>query len=255
MSNIKIKKIEEEPVVTFGGKLVLLPIDLQKKVDYYWDRLLKSKGDYFNGKVFMIEEVKKEGENVKIITRQTDYAHFLYSRNVDRDLGEFNVRVITSGNLVLLRDDKIVLGYMGEHTAEAGTYQMPGGTLDISDLEGSLFNMKKSAERELYEEIGVDISDNSRVDYQEVMLLKSGGNQDIKIVYKVKLKDSEEEFLSNYKKFAQSLKKQGMRTEFSKVVTLPINEKNIKEFIKDNKYIIPEYLPGVLSQIIKDMHN
>jgi 8-oxo-dGTP pyrophosphatase MutT (NUDIX family) len=252
MSKIVIQKINKEPVVRFNGEEMVLPTKLQKKIEAHWEELLDSGREYFNGEVFNFKRLEQISDELEITIQRTNFAHFLYTRNIERRLGKYRLRTVFSACLILTKDNKIIFGKMGEHTSLAGRYQLVGGGLDNNDLEENIFDMKHSATKELGEELGVDASDRSVVKKFKVAYLKTGGSEDVAIIYKVIFKKTTQEFLEHYKKFAKDLQENGETPEFSEIVALAQNKKAVKEFIGENKDKMANYLPAVLQQIIED---
>ncbi len=252
MPKLTIQKISEEPMVRFSGEEMVLPTKLQKKIEAHWEELLDSGREYFNGEVFNFQKLERKNNKISVIMERTNFAHFLYTRNIERKLGKYKLRTVFSACLILTKDNKIIFGKMGEHTSLAGRYQLVGGGLDNNDLEENIFDMKHSATKELGEELGVDASDRNVVKKFKVAYLKTGGSEDVAIIYKVIFKKTTQEFLEYYKKFAKDLQENGETPEFSEVVALAQNKKAVEEFIGENKDKMANYLPAVLQQIVED---
>ena len=252
MSKRIIEKITKEPTVCFNSELVFLPTDLQKKIDDHWKELLRSGRKYFNGEVFSLTKLEQKNSKISITVQKTNFAHFLYTRNTERKLGKYRLRTVFASCLIITSDNKIILGKMGEHTSLAGRYQLVGGGLDDNDLKGDIFDMKHSAVKELGEELGINASNKDIVRKFKVAYLKTGGSENVAIIYRVELNKTAEEMLKYYKKFEKDLKKKGETPEFSEVIALPQNRKDVEKFINDNKDTIANYLPAVLQQAVKD---
>ena len=231
---------------------MFLSKNIQKRIDDHWKELLSSGREYFNGEVFNLTKLEQKNSEISITIQKTNFAHFLYTRNVERKLGKYRLRTVFASCLVITSDDKIILGKMGEHTSLAGRYQLVGGGLDNNDLKGDIFDMKHSAVKELGEELGISASNKDIVRKFKVAYLKTGGSGDVAIIYKVELNKTAEELLKQHKKFEKDLKKKGETPEFSEVIALPQNRKAIEKFINDNKDTIANYLPAVLQRVVKD---
>ncbi len=251
VSEIKLQKITQEPIVRFNGELIFLPTDLQKKIEENWQKLLEGGRKYFNGEVFRFYKMENKENKIIITLQKTDFKHFLYAYNANRGLGKYNLKTVFSSCLILTKDNKIIFGKMGEHTSLAGRYQLVGGGLDSNDLKDNIFDMKHSAIKELGEELGIDADDKSTVESFKPIYLKTGGNGDVAVIYKVLLNKIGEEVLEEYEKFTEKLKQENKLPEFSEIVVLPKNKKEVEKFINKNKEIMAEYLPAVLRKIVK----
>jgi 8-oxo-dGTP pyrophosphatase MutT (NUDIX family) len=250
MGKINIQKIDKEPIVRFNGEIVELPEDLQGEVDKYWRESLANGKNFFNGEVFAIKDVRNEKENIEIIVRRTNFAHFLYARQKGEKLNKYRLRTVAAAALILSNDNKIVLGKMGEHTSLAGRYQMVGGGLDDKDLQGGIFDLRHSLNKEIQEEIGLDVMKNDFVESLNVCCIKIGGNNNIAIIYKVILNQTGEEFLKHYKNFINRLQDKSEIPEFLEVHVLSNDKKDIEHFIKINGEKMSEYLPGILRTLV-----
>ncbi len=248
MPKIKLEKLNNNKkiIVRFDGKTIVLPIDLQRKVEENWRKLLANDKKYFNGEVFSIKDIKKSGDKITITVRKTNFAHYLYNRKVDSNLGKYNLRTAFASCLLLTKDNKIIFGKIGAHTSLAGRYQLIGGGLNSDDLNRDVFDMKHSVIREVNEELGINLNDKNLVKSFMPAYLKTGGNGNVAVVYKVLLNKSAEEILADYEKFVKKLKKVKELPEFSKIVFLSRNGKEVKKFINENEKIMAEYLPLVL---------
>ncbi len=241
----------KEAIVKFDGREISLPGDLQDKIIGHWEVQIESGRKYFNGKVFALSEINRIDEVVEIIVQKTNFAHFLYNRKVDSELGKYNVYTVFSSALVITKDNKMIVGSMGEHTARAGILQLPGGKLEDGDSDkNNIFDMKHSMQKELIEELGIDSGDNDRVEQIKFHCIKKGSNGNIVVVYSVKLKETSEEFLQKYNSFTQKLKENGELPEFEKIIHIKQNKKDIEKFIKINEEKLADYMSAVLRSLV-----
>jgi hypothetical protein len=85
---ITVSLLSKKLCVRLGQGQVILPKDIQEKVDAYWDELLNNGKNYKRGEVFTVVEKKETDNTINILVKKTDYAHYLYCQNVD-NLGYF----------------------------------------------------------------------------------------------------------------------------------------------------------------------
>ncbi len=241
----------KEAIVKFDGREISLPGDLQDKIIGHWEVQIESGRKYFNGELFMLDEIVKGNEVIKIIVQKTNFAHFLYNREVDSNLGQYNIHTVFASALIITADDRIIVGKMGEHTSRAGKYQFSGGGLEDGDIKNGICDMKHSMQKELMEELGIDSDDNNRVEQIKFYCIKKGNNGNIAVIYLVKLKEIAEEFLQKYNLFTQELKENGKLPEFEKIIYIKQNKKDIEKFIKINEKNLAGYMSAVLRSIIK----
>ncbi len=252
MQKISIHKKTKEPIVRYINKEIILPDDLQNEIDKYWKSQIKDGRKYFNGELFALDEVIENKNKFEISVLKTNFAHLLYNRKVEHDLDKYNVNTVFSSGLVITRDNKIILGKMGEQTSLAGKLQFSGGGLEFGDLgKDGIFDMRHSLNKELGEELGINVFDKDYVEQMNFYCIKSGGNENIAIVYKINLKNSSEAFLQKYKLFTEQLNKNNILPEFEEIVFVSMKTNNIEEFIKNNKNEIADYISGVLRSVVK----
>ncbi len=251
MSNEIDCEKNKKVVVQFSGEEISLPDDLQGKIMKYWETQIESGRKYFNGELFMLDEIVKGDEVIKIIVQKTNFAHFLYNRKVDSELGKYNINTVFSSALVVTKDNKIIVGAMSEHTSRAGILQLPGGGLEDGDLDkNNIFDMKHSMQKELMEELGIDSDDDNRVGQIKFHCIKKGNNGNIAVVYLVQLKETSEEFLQKYNIFTQKLKENGEIPEFKNIIFIEQNKKDIEKFIKINEEKLADYMSAVLRSLV-----
>jgi 8-oxo-dGTP pyrophosphatase MutT (NUDIX family) len=120
----------------------------------YWAKAISEKPAMFNGRILMVRaQTERDGT---LITRHfpTDYAAMLtYMRGGLADgtaTNGFAMAALTSV------EGHVLLGRMGEHTANAGDVYSPGGTPDLSDVRGDILDLEGSLKRELREETGLE---------------------------------------------------------------------------------------------------
>ena len=162
MQPVTITPITKMIRVRFSGKKVILPHHLQEHSNAYWHDLAANGKTYRRGEVFTVTQKDISDDAITVLVEKTDYAHYLYAQNHD-DMGVHSIRIIHAAALVETSDKYFIFGKMGSHTARAGIYQLCGGGLDDGDLRGSDFDMTLNVTKELKEELGIDITDTTRL--------------------------------------------------------------------------------------------
>lgn len=88
---------------------------------------------------------------------ETDYASFLAWRRWGSS--PVFIHDCFGAGAVVSADNAVILGVMGEHTANAGRIYFPAGTPDPSDIIDGKVDLGASVTRELREETGCDIGE------------------------------------------------------------------------------------------------
>ncbi|MEN8252022.1 MAG: hypothetical protein ABFQ53_00360 [Patescibacteria group bacterium] len=250
MNDIKVSKLEKEPVVRFSNENVVLPAPEQSKIDEYWQSLIDSGKQYTRGEVFTVTRVEEQNSVLNVLVEKTDYAHYLYCQNVDAELNGYGIKVIFTACLVETSDNKTIFGQMGEHTARAGIYQLAGGGIDNSDLKDGVFDLQTNISKELKEELNIDVVGGKRVSDFSVAYLKQGGEtHKTAVVYKVNLNETSQDFLHKYNEFAKELKNKEEDPEFGNIVVLEQSANEINLFFDKNKEQCDEYMEPLLKHV------
>lgn len=74
-NKFKVSFIAKELIVRFSNKQVILPRDIQNKIDTYWDELIESGKNYRRGEVFTVTNKKETDDAIEVLVEKTDYAH------------------------------------------------------------------------------------------------------------------------------------------------------------------------------------
>ena len=242
MKDFLISLLTKKLIVRFSNKSVILPLDVQKKIDAYWDELFQSGKTYKRGEVFTVTKKESFDDRLEILVEKTDYAHYLYCQNVDT-LGEYGVHIIHTAVLVETSDMKTIFGKMGEHTSRSGIYQLCGGGIDNDDLRDGIFDFEHNITKELREELGIDVNDKQRVGTFELAYLKEGGPTDkMTVIYRVVLNETSEKFMEQYDAFVRQLQVSGETEEFGEIVALDRNKISFDNFFNQEGIKLDEYM-------------
>lgn len=237
-------------MVRFSGEQVVLPSDIQEKIDAYWEELLSSGKPYKRGEVFTVTKKEVFEDRIEILVEKTDYAHYLYSQNIG-NLDIYAVHIIHTASLVETSDGKIIFGKMGKQTSRSGICQLCGGGIDNDDLRGDIFDFEHNIKKELTEELGIDTEDTQRIKSFELAYLKEGGPTDkMTVVYRVVLNETSVEFTKRYEDFVLQLEKNGENPEFGEIIVLDKNKESFAQFLYQHDIKLDEYMEPLFECMI-----
>jgi len=255
MKKYTIIPFPKKSVITFSGEKVVLPIKLQKKIDVYWNSLMKKKKHYTKDSMFTISKRSITEKELNITVDETDYAHYLYSKDNDRSFVHA-VKFIHTMSIVITNDNKIIIGRMGAHTAHAGMMQMCGGGLDKNDLRGRTLCVEDNIARELKEELNIDISNLDVVSFHKPMfIVYNHAAVQVTAVFITKISVLEKEFKIKYNNFQNEIKKKGNLPEFEKIFFLENNKKEINIFLNNRNIRSSDAFKRVLAFWSITKHN
>lgn len=126
----------------------------REEIERHWADAVARNPALWNGRILIARNPSITECILHAEMLETDFASFLAWR--DWDFPDTSAYNIFGSALVLSRQGAVILGRMAEHTASPGVVDMPGGSLDLSDLrENGVVDLFGSAARELEEETGL----------------------------------------------------------------------------------------------------
>lgn len=234
----------------FSGKKYVLPPDIQENVDEYWDSLMREGKTYTRGEVYTVSRKLVKEDSIRLLMDETDYAHYLYCRDVE-DLEEHNIHLVSTASLVLTKDNKLIFGKMGDHTARAGILQTCGGGIDRSNLMEEILDLDHNMGSELLEEINIDVDDHRVVESFAPTHLKYGGRMDkMTAIYTTKLHITGSRFQNQYKEFTDDLQKNGETPEFGEIFLVENTVDAIRELVCRPEMFVAEFVVPLLEYLL-----
>ena len=243
--------IEEAPTrvtVIYDSTPFVLPEAIREKHEHFWNEQLKINPHFHNGEVFTIQKICRDSEELQITVAKTDYKHYLYTIRHEEKV--FPCKVIFTCVAVITKDNYIAFGKMNKHTSTPGRLQFTGGGLDESDLDGSLFNLEKSIEKELMEEMNLSIH-SSYINSFRPMFIKHGGvNDSWAVVFELQVDLTARELLVILEKHNRDITETGEDPEFAEFLLVPLDKENVHSFIQNDLSPKEEYLEPILKKYI-----
>lgn len=152
--------VDKNILFKYSPKFIGYNAEYLKKVNEYWEYLKHIGKKYFNGEMYSINHVLEGEVNITFQFERTNYKHLIYSKEHDFR-NEFHTCTTASIALIETIDGYTVLGKMSEDSAFANQYKALGGALSEEDISGCDINIEAMFTREIFEEIGLDISKSS----------------------------------------------------------------------------------------------
>lgn len=240
--NNLIKNIEDKNVIVkYIDEPFFLDEQLKENINEYW----KTVDNIFTrGKIFVVKSIEEDEKNVKINICFSDYAHYIYAKRHKVE-NKNRCNSLWAGIVLETIDNKYLLGEMSEVTASSGEYHISGGSCDEVDLKDDFMDYQKTMFREVKEEFNFNPNEISNLK-MKYLKLPSEKESDIGILYKGTVNKSSKEIQEEYDKYLNMLKKTGGEIEFKRLVFVDKNLKNVKEFLKENKYRLMEFTEEML---------
>ena len=246
--------IEETPsivTVKYDSTPYELPEQMREKHEHFWNEQLKINPHFRNGEVFTIQKICRNSEELQITVAKTDYKHYLYTIRHEKKV--FPCKAIFTCVAVITTDNYIAFGKMNKHTSTPGRLQFTGGGLDESDLKGDLFNLEKSIEKELIEEMGLSINPSYTKSFRP-MFVKHGGLNDFwAVVFELNVNFTSNELQVILEKHNMSIIGKGEQPEFAEFLLVALDKESVHSFIQNDLSLKEEYLEPILEKYIDQM--
>ncbi|GAK14106.1 hypothetical protein [Geomicrobium sp. JCM 19039] len=130
-----------------------LSVATQQQVDAYWQRV-NADGKFFRGELFIIDSIHHTNDELVIAMKASDYAHHLYAKSSTLPPQEA-CTILAPAALIRTKDNYLIFGRMGEHTAKPRMIQCVGGGIDDADVVNGEIDLVGNVQREVLEEVGL----------------------------------------------------------------------------------------------------
>jgi 8-oxo-dGTP pyrophosphatase MutT (NUDIX family) len=235
MRRTVISKFHQEVNTYYTNENISLPKDYSDQVEKHWEELQEIGKDFFRGDVYTISKIEETNEKLDIFVSKTDYAHFLYTIHRDKFV-EPDCRVIHTSVLIETVDGRFAIGEMNLGTAAPGKLQFIGGGIDKNDIKDNVFDLRHNIEKEINEEVGIDVEDKTLVKELKPYVLKSGGKDNfLSAIFKMDLLIDEGELKKILNRHNEKLISKGENPEIKSLVFLDKSKDDIEEFVKNSK--------------------
>lgn len=236
--NVENKKLE----IFSNDEKINLPEDLKHKIDENWNEFIKQTPELWNGEVIYVNNVTESENEIKIYCKKTNYSHYLYDQRIGcpKEYGSYE---LSAGILLETLDGYYVIGKLAETTSLPNGLTIQGGGIDKKDISNGKINVISTMERELKEEINIDLKNKNQVETYEVKFISPPIDKikTYEVCGKAKLNFTAEEVKEHYKKYENYLKENNLEIEYKELLFLK-KDTAYEELIKMNnpkrKYLV-----------------
>lgn len=111
-----IYPIKEKIKIMYDHENIELPKEEKEAIEKHWKKELEKNPHLFRGNLVTVVDIyKNQEEEIKIICKKTDYAHFMYEKE-NKEIPS-KCCSMWAGNLVETSDHHYILGRMTSKTA------------------------------------------------------------------------------------------------------------------------------------------
>lgn len=136
---------------------------------------------------------------------------------------------------------------MKRYRYHPGKLQFIGGGIDKNDIKNNVFDLRHNIEKEINEEIGIDVEDKTLVKELKPYVLKSGGKDNfLSAIFKMDLLINEVELNKVLNRHNEKLIAKGEKVEIKSLIFVDRRKDSIEKFVKNNKIEKDENLDATL---------
>lgn len=215
-----IKNIENKEIsITYENKNVILPKEINEKIQKSWKEFTQKNPVLYNGEVTCVSKYEYNDNELNITCQKSDFAHYLYDERIGLPL-EYSCINISAGCLLETSDGYYVIGELDEKMSYPHVLQISGGNVDKKDIENGIVDIVKTISREVMEEINIDLYNENQVYNLKLKYIYETEENDkpkVQFFAKANLKMTAEEMKVYYDNYFEYLKINNLEIEFGKI--------------------------------------
>ena len=215
-----IYKIENKKIqVMLKKEVIELPIELKNKINENFEKLKKTGANIWNGEVLCVSECNIKGDEVEIICKKSDYAHYLYGERIGCPKG-YECKNLSAGCLIETIDGYYIVGELDNNTSYPTMLQVTGGGIDKKDIINEKIDVEQTIKREAIEELNLDLCDEKNILYNRISYMYISENNEqpgVQLFSKAKIKLKAEEMRKYYESYYKYLEENNLEIEFKKL--------------------------------------
>lgn len=221
----KITKIQKTIILKVEDREIKLPNELKERINKFWNNAVKETPNLYNGQDYAVETIKETNDKIEILLVKSNYAHYLYDERIGIQEEKYRCYTPWGGILLQTKDNYFVVGEMNKTTSIPQCLQIPGGGIDIADIQDGIINIDSNIKRELKEEININLDD---VDYKLKYIEYPNKNRNAYgFIAFGKLNKTKEELEKHFEEYKEYLIENKLELEFNRLVFL--NKENALE--------------------------
>ncbi len=227
---------------------VQLPTELKEKIERFWKDLIKEHPNFWDGENICVNKFEKLEDKQVLFCKKTKYSHYLYDERIGIKDKKYCGVCLWGGILLKTKDNYFLLGEMAETTSTPLCIETCGGGADEQDIDGDNINIIKTIERELKEELNLQLNNSSQITKYEIKYLEipEGKRHAYGVLAVGNLNMTKEQMEEHYKKYLKYLKENQLEIEFKSMKFLPIT--NAKEILENMQNPKRDYLFELLEK-------
>ena len=212
---IENKKIN----VTSKNETIALPAELKEKIQQNFETMKRNGANIWNGEVLCVSECNIQENEVQIICKKSDYAHYLYGERIGIPQ-KYECKNLSAGCLLETIDGHYIVGELDDTTSYPTMLQVTGGGIDKKDIIDGTIRVEQTIRREALEELNLDLNNqqivlNNRLSYLYVS--EENEPPGVEIFSKARIKMTAREMEAYFNNYYQYLKQNHLEVEFKRL--------------------------------------
>ena len=204
-----------------------LPEEIKVEIATFWQEQVKDNPNLFNGEIWNVTKMGEQGNKVVLTLNKTDYAHYIYDERHGIDDEKYFCHNLSSGVYIVTSDGYGVLGELDDNTSYPKCLQVSGGGLDTKqDLVDNEFDLVKTAERELKEELNIELKNKNQIRQYDFKYIEipEGKRHAYSVLLKAKSTLTSKELKAHFGNYKKYLEENNGEIEFKKLHFLKIGK-------------------------------
>lgn len=231
-----IHRIENKKVqAVLKNETIELPFELKTKINENFEYMKGQGANIWNGEVLCVSRCDINDNDVKIICKKSDYAHYLYGERIGCPK-EYECKNLSAGCLLETIDGYYIVGELDEDTSYPTMLQVTGGGIDKDDISEGIINIENTIIREAREELNIDLDNEKEILYNKLSYIHIPNEDErsgVQLFSKAKMQMTAKEMDNYFNNYYNYLKKNSLEIEFKKLHFLK-KENAIEELMRLN---------------------
>ena len=214
-----VKNIEKTITkVEIKDEQLELPEEIKRKIDEFWKQCKFENPNLWNGELMCVEKCTREGNQIIIICKKTNYAHYLYDERIGLPK-EYACSSLVAGCLLETSDNYYIVGELADNTSFPYCMQISGGSADNDDIKDGKIDIFNTIIRECQEELNINLQDKKQVKNFEMkyISLPSEEVHTYILFAKGELNMNKSQMQEYYENYLKYLKDNNLEVEFGKI--------------------------------------